>query len=279
MTDSRIEMTDSRIEVQSLTVAYDGTTAIDALSLPIPRGRITVLAGPNGCGKSTLLRALRRLHRPSGGQVLLDDVDIARLGERELARHIGLLAQSPSAPEDMIVEELVRLGRYPHQSMLQPWSPNDARALEAALAGTGVTDLRTRRLGSLSGGQLQRVWIAMVLAQETDVICLDEPVNHLDMAHQIECLELVAKLNAEHGRTVILVLHDLNLAARYADQLVFMKDGLVAARGASEALMVEDLIGRVFSVQCQVIVDPVHRRPLCIPIRTIPPAAVEPPAQ
>ncbi len=261
-------ISDNRIEVRELSLDYGRTSVLKALSLPIARGRITVLAGPNGCGKSTLLRAIRRLHKPASGKIFLEELDIARLGERALARQIGLLAQSPSAPEDMTVEELVRLGRYPHQSMLQPWSANDSTALEAAMAGTNIGQLRHRRLGSLSGGQLQRVWIAMVLAQETDVICLDEPVNHLDMAHQLDCLDLVMRLNREAGRTVVLVLHDLNLAARYADQLVFLKDGAIAASGTPEALMTEALIAQVFGVQSMVITDPVHGRPLCIPLRT-----------
>ena len=257
----------SGIQVSRLTLGYAGANVLESLSLLIPRGKITVLAGPNGCGKSTLLRAIRRLHKPSGGSIRLDHIDIGRLGGRDLARRIGLLAQTPTAPDDMTVEELVRLGRYPHQSMMQPWSPEDARALEAAMAGTGVAHLRQRRVGSLSGGQLQRVWIAMVLAQETEVICLDEPVNHLDMSHQLDCLELIARLNSEHGRTIVLVLHDLNLAARYADLLVFLKDGAVQANGSPEALMNAELIGRVFGIDCHVITDPVHQRPLCIPIR------------
>jgi iron complex transport system ATP-binding protein len=257
-------MTDSTaIAVDGLTLAYGNTSVLDTLSLAIPRGKITVLAGPNGCGKSTLLRAIRRLHKPSAGRILLETIDIAKLGERKLARHIGLLAQSPSAPEDMTVEELVRLGRYPHQSMLQPWSSDDSRALETAMAGTGVTHLRDRHLGSLSGGQLQRVWIAMVLAQETEVVCLDEPVNHLDMSHQLDCLDLVRQLNAQFGRTIVLVLHDLNLAARYADQLVFLRDGVVAASGRPEELMVEDLIARVFDVDAMVITDPAFSASRC----------------
>lgn len=257
-----------RIEVRDLSLAYGNLSVLKALSLPIERGKITVLAGPNGCGKSTLLRAIRRLHKPASGQILLEEVDIAGLGDKALARQIGLLAQSPAAPEDMTVEELVRLGRYPHQSMLQPWSRDDGEALELAMAGTRVAHLRARRLGSLSGGQLQRVWIAMVLAQQTDVVCLDEPVNHLDMAHQLDCLDLVRQLRDEFGRTVVLVLHDLNLAARYADHLVFLRDGVIAASGTPEQLMTEDGIARVFDVRCRVITDPVHGRPLCIPLRT-----------
>jgi len=261
------DMLASRIEVKNLTLSYGQDVILDALSLPIPSGRITVLAGPNGCGKSTLLRAIRRLHAPQSGQVLLDTLDISRLNGKELGRRIGLLAQSPSAPQDMSVEELVRLGRYPHQAMLQPWSPRDDEAVAAAMAGTGVEPLRHRRIGSLSGGQLQRAWIAMVLAQETDVICLDEPVNHLDMAHQLECLELVTRLNKEEGRTIVLVLHDLNLAARYADQLVFVSGGKIRDSGPAEAMMRSDLIAEVFNIGAQIITDPVHQRPMCIPFR------------
>ncbi|MBK1792896.1 ABC transporter ATP-binding protein [Devosia sp. WQ 349] len=259
----------SRIDVRDLSLSYGKVNVLQSLSLPIERGKITVLAGPNGCGKSTLLRAIRRLHKPTSGGIFLEELDISRLGEKALARQIGLLAQSPSAPEDMTVEELVRLGRYPHQSMLQPWSRDDASALESAMAGTGVTALRDRRIGSLSGGQLQRVWIAMVLAQQTDVVCLDEPVNHLDMAHQLDCLDLVRELKEGFGRTVVLVLHDLNLAARYADHLVFLRDGAIAASGSPEDLMTEDTIARVFDVRARVITDPVHQRPLCIPLSTV----------
>ncbi|WP_169193762.1 ABC transporter ATP-binding protein [Devosia sp. MC1541] len=259
----------SRIDVRDLSLSYGKVNVLQSLSLPIERGKITVLAGPNGCGKSTLLRAIRRLHKPTSGGIFLEELDISRLGEKALARQIGLLAQSPSAPEDMTVEELVRLGRYPHQSMLQPWSRDDASALESAMAGTGVTALRDRRIGSLSGGQLQRVWIAMVLAQQTDVVCLDEPVNHLDMAHQLDCLDLVRELKEGFGRTVVLVLHDLNLAARYADHLVFLRDGAIAASGSPEDLMTEDTIARVFDVRARVIIDPVHQRPLCIPLSTV----------
>lgn len=257
----------NRIEVKNLTLSYGTDVVLDALSLPIPAGQITVLAGPNGCGKSTLLRAIRRLHAPNSGQVLLDAEDISGLNGKALGRRIGLLAQSPSAPQDMTVEELVRLGRYPHQAMLQPWSPKDDEAVATAMVGTGVDTMRGRRIGSLSGGQLQRAWIAMVLAQDTDVICLDEPVNHLDMAHQLDCLELVTRLNHDQGRTIVLVLHDLNLAARYADNLVFVSGGKVRQRGAPEDLMRADLIADVFDVTVEIIIDPVHGRPICIPFR------------
>jgi iron complex transport system ATP-binding protein len=258
---------DKGLTLEALSVAYGQRLAVDGISLALPEGKISVLAGPNGCGKSTLLRTIRRLHAARSGRVLLGETDIGKLGEKQVAREIGLLAQSPSAPEDMRVEELVRLGRYPHQAMMRPWSSRDATAVEDAMFGTGVGHLRDRPLGSLSGGQLQRVWIAMVLAQQTEIICLDEPVNHLDMAHQIDCLDLVSRLNREHGCTVVLVLHDLNLAARYADLLVFMKEGKVVEAGRPEQLMSEALIESVFEIQCRVIEDPVHSRPLCIPMR------------
>lgn len=262
-------MTDnSALAIDTLSLGYGSTVILDKLSLTIPRGQITVLAGPNGCGKSTLLRAIRRLHKPSAGRILLETTDIASLAERLLARQIGLLAQSPSAPDDMTVEELVRLGRYPHQTMLRPWSAADSRACDTAMAGTGVGHLRHRHLGSLSGGQLQRVWIAMVLAQETEIVCLDEPVNHLDMAHQLDCLDLVRQLNTQFGRTIVLVLHDLNLAARYADHLVFLRDGAVAATGRPEDLMTPQHIAAVFDVDSMIITDPVYGRPLCIPLKT-----------
>lgn len=255
------------ISIEGLSLDYGKVNVLHSLSLAIPRGKITVLAGANGCGKSTLLRAIRRLHKPSKGEILLEELSLHSLGEKALARKIGLLTQSPSAPEDMTVQELVRLGRYPHQTLLQPWNAGDAEAIEQAMAGTGVGHLRDRRLGSLSGGQLQRAWIAMVLAQETDIICLDEPVNHLDLAHQLECLELVDRLKQQFGRTVVLVLHDLNLAARYGDTLVFLRGGEIVATGAPADLVTEAMVSDVFGVQARVITDPVHGRPLCIPLR------------
>ncbi|MBX5001930.1 ABC transporter ATP-binding protein [Rhizobium lentis] len=258
---------DNVISIEELSLDYGKLNVLHSLSLAIPRGKITVLAGANGCGKSTLLRAIRRLHKPSKGHILLEELNLHSLGEKALARKIGLLTQSPSAPEDMTVQELVRLGRYPHQTLLQPWSAGDAEAIEQAMAGTGVGHLRDRRLGSLSGGQLQRAWIAMVLAQETDIICLDEPVNHLDLAHQLECLELVYRLKEQFGRTVVLVLHDLNLAARYGDRLVFLRGGKIVATGAPADLVTEERVAEVFGVQVRIINDPVHGRPLCIPLR------------
>lgn len=258
-----------RITIESLSVAYGQAIALDGVDLPIAQGKITVLAGPNGCGKSTLLRTIRRIHAAKSGRILLDGADITTLKEKALALRIGLLAQSPSAPDDIKVEDLVRLGRYPHQGMMQSWSKADQEAVDKAMAGTGIDHLRERPIGSLSGGQLQRVWIAMVLAQETEIICLDEPVNHLDMAHQIDCLDLVSQLNKNYGRTIVLVLHDLNLAARYADTLVFLREGKIVTHGEPIELMDAELIASVFGINCHILHDPLHDRPICIPSRKI----------
>lgn len=258
--------------IETFSVAYGQTLALDAIDLPIAAGKVTVLAGPNGCGKSTLLRSIRRIHAARSGRILLDGENITAFREKALALRIGLLAQSPAAPDDMTVEELVKLGRYPHQGLMQSWSTADQDAVERAMAGTGVDHLSARHIGSLSGGQLQRVWIAMVLAQETPILCLDEPVNHLDMAHQIDCLDLVSDLNADHGHTIVLVLHDLNLAARYADELVFMKEGRIVAHGTPAEMMDEKLIASVFDIDCHILHDPAHDRPICIPLRKNRPA-------
>jgi len=258
---------DDPIDLDGVTVGYDGVRVLGNLSLRLPPRRITVLAGPNGCGKSTLLRTIRRLLEPQSGTLQLGDEDLLHLKERELARRIALLGQSPSAPVDLTVFDLVRLGRFPHQTFLRQWSAEDALQVDRALAATGVTAFRDRRLDTLSGGQRQRVWIAMVLAQDAPVICLDEPINHLDLAHQLDCLDLLRRLNREHGRTVIAVLHDINLAARYADHLVLLKDGTIHAQGSPHRLVTAATVDAVFGVESRILTDPVTGAPLCIPIR------------
>jgi iron complex transport system ATP-binding protein len=259
-------VTEPLLRVAGLTLAYGAREVVHALDLTIPRGRITAVVGANGSGKSTLLRALARLMPPRAGAVLLDGRRIAELPTREVAKRLGLLPQSPVAPDGLAVEDLVARGRYPHQRLFRQWSREDEEAVEAALAATGMAALRERPVDELSGGQRQRAWIAMTLAQRTEVLLLDEPTTFLDLAHQVEVLDLLADLVAGHGRTVVMVLHDLNQACRYADQLVALRDGRIHAAGAPAAVVDAELVEHVFGLPARVIEDPVTGTPLCLPI-------------
>jgi iron complex transport system ATP-binding protein len=258
-------MSDAPLQARGLTVAYDATAVVDGLELVVPRERITAIIGANGCGKSTLLRALARLIAPRAGSVLLDGRAIAEIPSRDVARRLGMLPQSPHAPDGLTVEDLVARGRYPHQGLFRQWSTNDAAAVEEALAATGTAELRGRLVDELSGGQRQRAWIAMTLAQQTELLLLDEPTTFLDLAHQVDVLDLLDDLVAAHGRTVVMVLHDVNQACRYADQLVAMRGGRVHAAGAPGEIVDETLIRDVFGLAAQVIADPVTGTPLCLP--------------
>jgi iron complex transport system ATP-binding protein len=249
-----------------LTLAYDGRTVVEDLDLVVPPGRVTAVVGPNACGKSTLLRGLARLLAPTAGRVLLDGQDVHRVPTRRVATVLGLLPQTPTAPEGITVADLVARGRYPHQGWVRRWSAADDEAVGAAMAATGVVDLAARPLAELSGGQRQRVWIAMALAQQTDVLLLDEPTTFLDIAHQVEVLELLADLNRERGTTVVMVLHDLNLAVRYADHLVAMRDGRVVAAGAPRDVVDAGLVRDVFDLRSVVVPDPVTGDPLVVPV-------------
>lgn len=224
------------LSAEGLTLAYGDRTIIDALSVQIAPGKITTIVGANGCGKSTLLRSLARLLSPSAGQVVLDGRSLHTRSTKEIARILGLLPQSPTAPEGIAVADLVGRGRHPHQRALSRWSRHDYEVVADALAATGITDLADRSVDELSGGQRQRVWIAMALAQETDILLLDEPTTFLDVAHQVEVLDLLTDLSVARGTTIVMVLHDLNLAARYADELIAMKDGCVHAIGTPHDL-------------------------------------------
>jgi iron complex transport system ATP-binding protein len=234
--------------------------------LTIPNGQITGLVGPNGCGKSTLLRGISRLLKPRQGGVLLDGQDIWRLPTKELAKRLGILPQGPVAPEGLTVHELVAQGRYPHQSWLQQWSAEDERITREALEITGITSFADRPVDTLSGGQRQRAWIAMTLAQDSELILLDEPTTFLDLAFQIEVLDLLHTLNVERGRTIVMVLHDLNHACRYADTLVAVRDGQIAAQGVPDQVVTEDMVRDVFGIDCRIIADPVTQTPLVVPI-------------
>jgi ferric enterobactin transport system ATP-binding protein len=253
------------LAARDITVGYDRKTISANLSLDLPEGRFTAIIGPNACGKSTLLRALARLLKPASGEVLLDGRDIHARPAKEVARRLGLLPQSSIAPEGISVAELVARGRFPHQKLIRQWSPEDEAAVTAAMAATGVTELSGELVDTLSGGQRQRVWVAMVLAQRTPIVLLDEPTTFLDIAHQIELLELCVRLNREQGVTMVAVLHDLNQAARYADHLVVMKHGGIVAQGDPAAVMTADLVERVFGLGCRIIEDPESHTPLVIP--------------
>jgi iron complex transport system ATP-binding protein len=249
-----------------LTVAYGDAPVVRELDLEIPRGRITTIVGANGSGKSTLLRALARLIAPRAGAVLLDGTAITELGSRAVARRLGILPQSPSAPDGLAVEDLVARGRYPHQGLFRQWSASDEAAVEEALAATGTTALRERPIDELSGGQRQRAWIAMALAQQTELLLLDEPTTFLDLAHQVDVLDLLDDLVRERGRTVVMVLHDLNQACRYADQLVALREGRVHAAGAPGEIVDDAFVRDVFGLDARVVDDPVTGSPLCLPI-------------
>ncbi|MYT38180.1 ATP-binding cassette domain-containing protein [Streptomyces sp. SID8356] len=255
----------ARLAARGVTVGYGGRAVIDGLDVEIPPGVVTTIIGPNGCGKSTLLRTLTRLLKPADGTVVLDGEDIAKLRTRDVAKKLGLLPQAPVAPEGLTVGDLVARGRHPHQSWLRQWSSDDAGVVERALAMTGVADLADRPVDSLSGGQRQRVWISMTLAQGTDLLLLDEPTTYLDLAHAIDVLDLVDDLH-ESGCTVVMVLHDLNLATRYSDNLIVMRSGRILAQGHPRDVITSGLLHEAFGLQATVIDDPVGDRPLIVPI-------------
>jgi iron complex transport system ATP-binding protein len=257
------------LDARNLVLGYGGAPVINGLDLRIAHGAITVLVGANASGKSTLLRALGRLLRPEAGDVLLDGKAIASLSTREVARRLAILPQGPVAPEALTVRQLVAQGRYAHQRLLRRWSPDDEAALASALEATATSDLAGRPVDQLSGGQRQRAWIAMALAQQTDMLLLDEPTTYLDLAHQVAILELIAQLNARDGRTIVMVLHDLNQAARYADQIVALRAGAVVAAGPPSRIITEAMVSRVFDVDVRVIEDPVTGGPLCVPATTL----------
>jgi len=259
-------MTDAHLLVaEDLSLGYGRDTIVEMLSLRIPPGRITAIVGANACGKSTLLRGLARLLAPRSGSVLLDGRSLQTMPSRDIARTLGMLPQSPSAPSGITVLDLVKRGRHPHRTWLQAWGPEDDDAVFEALTSTSVLELEDTPVDELSGGQRQRVWIAMALAQRTDVLLLDEPTTFLDVAHQVEVLDLLVDLN-DSGRTIVMVLHDLGLAARYADHVVAMRDGAIVAEGAPGDVVTEDLVHDVFGLRCRVETDPVSGTLLVVPI-------------
>lgn len=254
------------IRCTELTLGYGSRVVSERLQVEIPEGRLTAIVGPNACGKSTLLRAMARLQQPQSGTVTLRGRDITSFKPKELARLVGFLPQEALAPEGITVERLVARGRFPHQSLLAAWSVADQRAVEDAMTLAGVSELAGRAVSALSGGQRQRVWVAMVLAQQTDFLLLDEPTTFLDITHQYELLRLLRRLR-DQGRTVVVVLHDINQACRFADRLVAMRSGEVVAHGRPEEVLDAALMRSVFDLACQVLPDPVTGTPMVVPDR------------
>ena len=239
---------------------------VEGLTITIPTQAITAIIGPNGCGKSTLLKALARILIPEQGKVEVNEVDIHSQSTKEIARQIGLLPQNPRSPDGITVSDLIQRGRYPHQGIFRQWSREDEASVNNALSLTGLTNFSDKPIDELSGGQRQRVWIAMLLAQETPIMLLDEPTTHLDIAHQIEVLDLLKELTRQHNRTIVMVLHDINLAVRYADNLIAMRDGKIKTFGEPHNVVTAQMMHEVFSIQAQILQDPVSGSPLCIPV-------------
>ena len=256
----------SRLRADDVTLGYEGRIVAASLDVEIPDRSFTVIVGPNACGKSTLLRALARLLAPKKGTVILDGADIRSHPSKEVARRLGLLPQTPTAPDGITVADLVSRGRFPHRKLWSARTAEDEEAIAQAMADTGTTELADRGVDELSGGQRQRVWLAMVLAQQTPILLLDEPTTYLDIAHQVEMLDLCAKLHAESGRTLVAVLHDLNQACRYATHLIAMSEGRVVAEGVPGDLVTAELVWQVFGLRCRVISDPETHTPLIIPV-------------
>lgn len=264
----------TKLTAEALNAGYGARQILTDLDLSVPPNAITAIVGANACGKSTLLRCLARLLKPASGQVILDGRSVRDIPTRALARQLGLLPQSPIAPDGITVADLVSHGRHPHQGVLSRWTEADDRAVANALDATRTAELADADVDELSGGQRQRVWIAMALAQDTDILLLDEPTTFLDIAHQIDVLDLLVDLNRRRGTTIAMVLHDLNLAARYADHLVAIRAGRVHAAGAPAEVLTEDMVEQVFGVACRVMVDPTSGQPMMLPLgRHMAPAA------
>ncbi|NMO94306.1 ABC transporter ATP-binding protein [Paenibacillus lemnae] len=253
-------------QAENLTAGYDHTTILHDISLEIPSGKISVMIGANGCGKSTLLKTLARLIKPSSGTITLNGKPLDDIPSKSFARVVGLLPQSPIVPEGITVADLVGRGRFPHQSWLSSWSKKDMEAVAEAMDIMSITDFANHHIDELSGGQRQRVWIAMALAQQTDILFLDEPTTYLDITYQIEILDLLTELNRKLGITMVMVLHDINLSARYADHIFALREGTLVAEGKPSQVITSTAVKDIFGLDCTVIADPVSGSPLVVPI-------------
>ena len=257
--------TTHELRARQLTLGYEAADVISELDVTVPDGRITMIVGANACGKSTLLRGLARLLRPRGGTVILDGKSVQDMRSVDVAKVLGLLPQAPVAPDAITVGDLVGRGRYPHQGWFRRWNEGDDDAVAGALEATGTSDLVDRSIAELSGGQRQRVWVAMALAQDTDLLLLDEPTTHLDISHQVDLLDLLTDLNRASGKTIVIVIHDLNLACRYADHIIAMKDGAILIEGAPREVISAAVVSEVYGLACEVVPDPVSDTPMIVP--------------
>lgn len=255
----------TKLTAEKLSISYVSTSIINNIDLHIPEGKMSIIIGSNGCGKSTILRSLARLLKPTQGCIYLNGKDIHQHSSKEVAKQLAILPQSPEAPEDLTVKELCYYGRHPHKGLFARYSTEDHKIVSDALQSTKMEHLSDRTLDALSGGQRQRAWIAMALAQGTDLLLLDEPTTYLDLAHQIEVLELLRNLNKQQNRTIVMVLHDLNQAARYADHLISISSGKIYTEGSPKQVFTEEMIEEVFGLLCKIIDNPVDHSPLCIP--------------
>ena len=260
------QLDSTALHVKDVSVGYGERTVLDTLNVDIKRGAVTSIVGPNGCGKSTLLRTMSRLLNPAKGEIVLDGKSIHDIPTRKLATQLGLLPQTPIAPDGIVVADLVGRGRTPHQVILGRWSQQDYDIVAEALETTGISDLAERSIDELSGGQRQRVWIAMALAQRTETLLLDEPTTYLDVKHQLDVLDLLTELNRDRGTTIVMVLHDLNLAARYSDELVAVSGGKVFAHGHPREVITKENVKSVFGIDSVIITDPVSDQPAVMPI-------------
>lgn len=257
------------LSTQSLTLGYGDYIVLKDINVKIPKNKITILVGSNGCGKSTLLKTMARLLKPISGKVMLGDLSVFDKSSKDIAKELAILTQSPSAPEDLTIFNLVKQGRYPYQKWFSQWTKEDERIVDYALEKTGLMELKHKKISDLSGGQRQRAWIAMTIAQQTDTILLDEPTNHLDIKYKIEVLDLLKNLNQQEQRNIVIVLHDINLAARYADHIIAIKDGNVYAEGEPKEIITEKLIKDVFDINSVIIECPLFKTPMCITYQNI----------
>jgi len=250
--------------IEELTAGYDKVIIFNDLNVEIAQGKVTTIIGPNGCGKSTLLKTIGRILKKDKGNIFLQEQDMQQLSTKEIAKRLAILSQSPSAPFQLKVEELISYGRYPHRKNVNRLSKKDIEMIEWAMDVTNTTEFRQRELAQLSGGQRQRVWLAMALAQETDILLLDEPTTYLDMAHQLEVLNIVQKLNEEHQCTVVMVLHDINHAARYSHELIAMRSGTITQCGTPKSIMTPEILKDVFHIQARIMHDEELNSPICV---------------